>query len=115
MYSLKDDNGPEKSKTPNIADMVEKFGLDEGSRSNKPVEGRERWGLVIFRDRGSGIGRDRHHSFICRDNSEMTSSLRPYRRDKMKLKSSRQIAGILRVICVPRKIGRFITKHTSCR
>ena len=61
MYRLKDDDGPEKSKAPDIVIVVEEFGLDEGSRSNKPIEGRERWGLVVFRDRGSGVGGDRHH------------------------------------------------------
>ena len=61
MCSFEDDDGPKKSKAPDIPDMVEKFGLDEGWRSNKPVEGRERRGLVVFWDWGSGIGGDRHH------------------------------------------------------
>ena len=56
MSSLKDNNGPEKSEAPDIADVVEELGLDEGGGSNEPVEGRERRRGVVLRDLGSGVG-----------------------------------------------------------
>ncbi len=56
MNSLKDDDGPEKSEAPDIADVIEELGLDEGGRSNEPVEGRERRRCVVLRDLGSGVG-----------------------------------------------------------
>lgn len=56
MYSLEDDDGPEKSEAPNIVDVVEESGLDEIFGSNEPVEGGKRRGFVIFRDPGSGVG-----------------------------------------------------------
>ena len=56
MYSLEDEDGPEKSEAPNIVDVVEESGLDEIFGSNEPVEGGERRSLVVFWDPGSGVG-----------------------------------------------------------
>ena len=56
MHGLEDDDRPEKSEAPDITDVVEEFRLHEGMRSNEPVEGGERRSLVVFWDRGSGVG-----------------------------------------------------------
>lgn len=55
MYSFKDDDCPEKSEAPDITDVVEEFGLDEGGGSNEPVEGWKRRSFVVFWDGGSGV------------------------------------------------------------
>lgn len=60
MSGLEDDDGPEKSKAPDVMDVVEESGLDEIVRSDEPVEGGEGRGLVVFRDRGGGLGRGGH-------------------------------------------------------
>ena len=55
MYSLKDDDCPEKGKAPDVTGVVEEFGLDEGVGSDEPVEGGEGRGCVVFWDGGSGV------------------------------------------------------------
>lgn len=55
MYSLEDDDRPEESEAPDVVEVVEEFGLHEIVGSNEPVEGGERRGCVVFRDRGSGV------------------------------------------------------------
>ena len=55
MNGLEDDDGPEKGEAPDITDVVEESGLDEGGRSNEPVERGERRGFVAIRDWGRGV------------------------------------------------------------
>ena len=61
MDGLEDDDGPEESEAPDVADVVEELGLNERRGSDEPVEGRERRGGVIFRDRGGGVGGSGHY------------------------------------------------------
>lgn len=56
MYGFEDDDGPEKSEAPDIADVVEESGLDDILGTNEPVEGGEGWGLVVLWDIGGGVG-----------------------------------------------------------
>lgn len=50
MHSLEHDDGPEEGEAPDVADVVEEFGLDEGVGSDEPVEGGEGGGGVVLGD-----------------------------------------------------------------
>ena len=60
MYGFEDDDGPEKSEAPDIADVVEESGLDYTVGANEPVEGGEGRGCVVRWDPGCGVGRSGH-------------------------------------------------------
>lgn len=56
MDGFENDDGPEKGKTPDIADVVEESGLDDIVGSDEPVEGGEGRGFVAWGNPGCRVG-----------------------------------------------------------
>lgn len=55
MRSFKNDDGPEKGEFPDIFDVVEVGGLDDGGGADQPVERGEVRGVVVWGRRGGGV------------------------------------------------------------